>query len=295
VSLFGENLALALTVEGMALRGLVFADRSVESWFNIPLSPDSVKGGLISAPEKVGKVMAEAIRERGLPRKGVLAALPSSGSVAETLTLARTKKGKLDELVKREVKRLAIASPDSNYLYWQLLSAEGDKQQVSVLTTPKENVRNLVAACRAAGITLKDIDLKPFALTRAVKCKDGIIVHGEMDCIEIVIVNNFSTSVFRGIPLEAAAPGWDTAISQLLRELPITIDYYNHTHHDSPISPDIAIYLTGELALDSALRQRVAEAAKRPVGSIEPPVDCPKNFPMVQYMTSIGLMLKSKV
>ena len=293
MKLFGDNSAIALTVEGMALRGLVYADRNIKSWFNIPLSPDTVRGGVILAPEKVGKIIAEAIEERNLPRKGVLAAIPSSGCNTETLSFPQSSKVKLEELVKREIRRLGMAKLEDNYLHWQTLPKKGDKQQVYALTTPKVNVLNLVEACRVAGMKLKVIELKPYALARAVNCKEGIIAHGEMDHIEIIIVDNFSASVFRGIPLEVSQPDWEIATSQVIRELPITIDYYNHMHRDSPLSSELPIYLTGELALDPVLSQKVADAAKRSVSSLEPPITSPENFPTAQYMTGIGLMLRS--
>jgi hypothetical protein len=64
-------------------------------------------------------------------------------------------------------------------------------------------------------------------------------------------------------------------------------------HRDAPLSPDLPIFLTGELALDHILSRKVADAAKRPVSALEPPIAAPENFPIAQYMTGIGLMLRS--
>jgi len=286
---------MAFTIESMTLRLLVFSGRKIESWHSVSLSPNLVREGLISVPEGVGSVMAEAIRENDIPKRGVVCAVPSTGSATQTLTMPGVKKGNVKEMVSREIKRTMPGSVDVDFVYWQQLPGEEvHKQQVYALAVPKSNIVGLVEACRAAGVTMKGIELKPFALVRAVNCKSGIIVHGEVDNVELVVVDKFFPGLFRSVPVKDATPTPEMASQNLLRELPFTIDYYNRTYRDSQLAPEAAVYLSGELALDPKLAMEITQATGREVVGVEPVEEYPPNFPLAQFLTNVGLMLREK-
>jgi len=288
---------MAFTVESMTLRMLIFSGRKIESWYSVPLSSSLVREGLISVPEGVGSVMAEAIKENVIPNRGVVCAVPSTGSATQTLTLPGVRKGNVKEIVSREIKRAMPSSLDVDFVYWQELPGEEvQKQQVYALAVPRSSIVGVVEACRAAGVTIRGIELKPFALVRAVNCKSGIIVHGELDNIEVVIVDKFFPGLFRSIPVKDAKPTPEVASQDLLRELPFTVDYYNRTYRESQLDPEAAVYLSGELALDPKLATQITQATGREVvsSSVEPPGEYPPNFPLAQFLTNVGLMLRDK-
>jgi len=289
--------AMALTIEGLSLRILTFSGKKIEGWYNIPLNANFMKDGLVTAPQDVGKVMAEAIQEKGVPRSGVLAALPSMGAASQVLTLPKVKGNKLEEMVVREVKRLMPGATEVDYIYWQPIAngvTSGQKQSVYALAVPRSNVINMVETCSTAGIKLKGLELRPFALARAVNCKSGIIIHGEVDSIEIVIVDKSFPGLFRNIPVKDANPNPEAAWQHLTRELPFTLDYYGRSHHDSSITAETAVYLSGGLALDPEMSLKLSQATGRKVERVEPPPGCPENFPLEQYLVNVGLMLKGK-
>lgn len=290
-----DRRGMAFTVESMTLRMLIFSGRKIESWYSVPLSSKLVREGLISVPEGVGSVMAEAIKENVIPNSGVVCAVPSTGSATQTLTLPGVKKGNVKEIVNREIKRAMPSSLDVDFVYWQELPREEvQKQQVYALAVPRSNIVGVVEACRAAGVTIRGIELKPFALVRAVNCKSGIIVHGELDNIEVVIVDKFFPGLFRSIPVKDAKPTPEVASQDLLRELPFTVDYYNRTYRESQLDPEAAVYLSGELALDPKLATEITQATGREVVSVEPPGEYPPNFPLAQFLPNVGLMLRDK-
>jgi hypothetical protein len=207
------------------------------------------------------------------------------------------KGGKLKEVVDRELKRAMPGSAEADYIYWRPVGGggtAGQKQEIYALAVPRNNIINMVEVCRTAGVKLKGMELRPFALARAINCKNGIIVHGEIDSIEIVIVDRSFPGMFRGIPVKDVSPSPEAAWQYLMRELPFTIDYYNRSHQDSNVTAESAIYLSGGLALDPEMAPRLAQATGHKAAPIEPPSGCPQNFPLAQYLVNVGLMLKGK-
>lgn len=295
---FLNSHSMVFGIEGLSLRMLTFSGKKIESWYSIPLNPNFVKDGLVTAPQDVGKILAEAIQEKGVPRSSVFAALPSTGAASQVLTLPRLKGGKLADMVIREVKRLMPGAADVDYIYWQPIAdgvALSQKQSVYALAVPRSNVINMAETCNNAGIKLKGLELRPFALARAVNCKSGIIVFGEVDSIEIVIVDKSFPGLFRNIIVKDVNPSAEAAWPNLVRELPFTIDYYNRTHHDSGITVETPVYLSGGLTLDPDAFAKLSQATGgRKVERVEPPSWCPENFPLEEYLVNVGLMLKGK-
>ena len=114
----------------------------------------------------------------------------------------------------------------------------------------------------------------------------------EADAIEVVIVVEGFPDSFRSVAVQGVGGDDDyAAVQQLLNELPRTIEYYNRSHPDTPLADETPVYLCGGLALDPEVAMGVADVTGREVANIEPPVDCPPDFPLVQYMTHVGLML----
>ncbi|HXZ95008.1 MAG TPA: hypothetical protein VEG28_03745, partial [Dehalococcoidia bacterium] len=218
MALFSSR-AMAFTIEGLALKILIFSGKKIENWYSVPLNPNLLKDGVIISPDVVGRVIAEAIQEKGVPRNGALAALPSTGAASQVLSLPRIKGGKLGEVVVREVKRLMPGAVDVDYVYWQPFDngiIKGGKQSVYTLAVPKNSVINIVETCDTAGIKLKGLELKPFALARAVNCRSGIIVHSEIDGSEIVIVDQSIPGLFRNIPIKDDTPSAEVSWQNLL-------------------------------------------------------------------------------
>jgi Tfp pilus assembly PilM family ATPase len=282
---------MTLAIEGQSVRMMTFSGKKVKEWHEIPLNPGWVRGGIVTKAEDVGKAISEAIEENKLPKSGVLAALPSTGSGAQVLTLPKVKKSQINAVVDRELRRLSPgSSTEQDYVFSQMLPKKGTQQEVYALSVPKKNVLNLVEACRAAGIKMTAMELEPFALARAVGCENGVIVHAEVDSIEMVIIDHSFPASFRSV--QAQSGGTEEAAQLLFTELPRTIEYYNRAHPESPLEDDSPIFLSGQLALDPEVVMGVVEVTGREVANIEPPVNCPAEFPLAQYMTHVGLMMR---
>ena len=299
-----DGHGMAFVIEGFSVKMLVFSGKKIESWYSAPLNANWVKEGLVASPEYVGGIMADLVREKRMPRSGVLAALPSAGSGNQVLSLpsmGRLRGRKLNEVVHRELRRVMPGSAEVDYIYSQLLQGNGvkQKQKVFALAVPRVNVMSMVETSHAAGISMKALELRPFALARAVGCKSGIIVHGEVDSIEVVVIDKSLPALFRHISIKEtvanAVPTVETAFQILFRDLPTTIEYYVRMNPDNTsINSETPVYFSGNLSVEYDAGKNLETATGRQVSSVEPPLECPANFPLAQYLVNVGLMMKGK-
>ena len=184
-------------------------------------------------------------------------------------------------------------SLDVSYLHWRALPIRTHQRQVFVLVVPKEPVHALMKAVQTAGLKPKLIDLKPLALMRAVNRRDAIIANGESNSVETAIVVEDTPALIRGTVLGEGALSPDYAVGHISDELVRTIAYYNDSHKDDPLDPELPIYLTGALASSVSFSINVATLTGRPIDPLDPPLRYPTELPVVEYMVNMGLVIRA--
>jgi hypothetical protein len=285
-------MTVALSIDGNGLRIVKSSGKKIEKWDTVGLEAQLLKEGLITDTARMAEIIKQALSERKLSAKNVRWSLPSIGSSAQIINLPDSGKGNLETTIQREARRVLAVSPETTDLHWQLLPGSGSQRRVYAVAIPKESVRGLLTVCKSAGLTIESIDLKGLALARAVDQKDAIIAHGEINSVEIIIMLDSLPALMRGIWLREKNLDTAKVTALLLQQLASTIEYYNDMNRTNPLPADVPIYLTGEIALNPELAQRVSTLSGRTVAPLELPLSYPEHFPVALYMVNLGLILK---
>jgi hypothetical protein len=286
-------MTVSLSIDGNDLRITSSSGKKIDRWDSIGLPPQLLREGLITDTTRMAQFIKETLNERKLSTKRVRWALPSIGSTSQIITLPQAGKGNLTVTIEREARRALSVSPETSYLYWQLLPGTGTQHRAYAVAVPKELTETLIRTCQIAGVTIENIELKSLALSRAINQKDAILTHGEVNSVEMVIMIDSLPTLMRGVWLREKDMDAGRVTALLLQQLASTIEYYNDMNRSSPLPANVPIYLTGESALNPQLAQRVSALSGRTVAPLEPPLSYPPNFPVALYMANIGLILKS--
>lgn len=284
---------LSLSLEGTTLRILSANGDSVEAWDSVPFNPRFIRNGYVADPEGLGQVIKNALEERKLTKGKVVCALSAVGTTSRILSLPKVEKGQLGSIVNREARRVVGSSLDDSYLHWRALPLKTAQQQVYLLTVPKEPLHALMKAMATAGLKPRLIDLKPLALMRAVNRRDAIIANGESNSVEVVIVIDDVPTLIRSAFLGEELLSADYAVGRISDELVRTITFYNDSHHDEPLNPELPIYCTGAVAGSVPFAINVATLTGRPIEPLEPPLRYPAEMPAAHYMVNMGLVLRA--
>ena len=288
-----EKQVVSLSIEGTTLRIMSAVGSSVQTWDSVPFNPHFVRSGHVADAAGLGEVIKKALVERKLTKGKVVCAHPCVGTTSRIITLPKLKSGQLESVVSREARRLIGGALDDSYLHWRLLPLKGAQQQVYLLAIPKQPLHDLVGAIRAAGLKARLIDLKPLALMRSVNARDAIIANGESNSVEVVIVLDDVPVLIRSAFLSDEMLSTDYAIGRISDELTRTISYYNDSHRDAPLGPEIPLYLTGSVAGSAPFALNVATLTGRPVEPLQPPLRYSDELPVAHYMVNMGLILRT--
>jgi len=184
------------------------------------------------------------------------------------------------------------AASQESFVYWQPVDGSAETQQVYVVAVPKEPLLAMVNTLKVAGIRPYSMDLRVLALARSVNRKDAILANLESNTADVAVVANDIPVLMRSMYLGDEPVGMAEAQDRLVRELARTIDFYNDNNRSNPLPPTVPVYLTGDLASDPDLITPVESSTGHPVSPLEPPMECPPDFPASQFMVNVGLALK---
>lgn len=283
---------VTLNIEATSARVLVTDGRRVTHWGSVPLPPGLVKDGLIVAPAQVGSLIESLLVDKRLSRKRVIVSVPGMRSVPRILTLPKIKPALLRDAIRYEAEREMPVPLEELNLFWKSLGGDGSERQFFVVGVPKALFDAELQALDHAGMSAPVLDLKPMALARAVDRKEAVIVNLETESSDIVLVVDGVPVIMRTLILRGDEVAPQDKVGQAAAEVSRTVEFYNSGHPDHPISSATPVFVTGELAKDSASADLVRAAISNPVEKLEPVLECPADMNVSEYAVNIGLALK---
>ena len=283
---------VTLNIEATSARVLVTDGRRVTNWGSVPLPPGLVKDGLIIAPAQVGSLIGSLLVDMRLSRKRVIVSVPGMRSVPRILTLPKIKPSLLRDAIRYEAEREMPVPLEELNLFWKSLGRDGPERQFFVVGVPKALFDAELQALDHAGMAASILDLKPMALARAVNRNEAVIVDLEHESSDIVLVVEGVPVIMRTLILRGDDISPQDKVRQAAAEVSRTVEFYNSSHADRPISSATPAFVTGEFAKDGTLVDLVRAAISNPVDTLQPAIECPADMTVSEYAVNLGLALK---
>ena len=285
---------LMLSLEATEARLLVVRGQRILHWDRLPLPEGSVRNGQIVLPTAFGQAIAQLVEQASAPRRKAVVSLSGQGALVRIFDLPAVPARMLEEAVRREARRELPLPLEQLYLSWQVIGdPNASRRQVFVLGVPREGLDNCAIGLRSAGVRPVAMDLKPLALARAVNLADVLIADIEAETESMILVRDFIPHIVRSV----ASPGGSTRppderAEHMAVEIQRIFDFYSSTKAAGlpPWSP--VVCLTGALGGEEQIRTQVGQ--HWPLVEPNSPIPLPEGFPLLSYLTNIGLALKNK-
>ena len=139
--------------------------------FNVrEISPGLIENELILEPEKLSKIIREAISSAGpkkINTKKVICSIPESKVFLRTISIPIIKEEEAAEAVKWEIEAGIPLEVDRVYFDWQFLEQKDGKQNVLTVAVSKEVVDNLVALLESCGLSVYGMEMESISTARS--------------------------------------------------------------------------------------------------------------------------------
>jgi type IV pilus assembly protein PilM len=284
---------VTLAVESSDLRYLSTKGGKAARWGSVPLPRGLVVEGLITDAAEMGRLVNDLFEAENLDRKHVVTSLSALRSIPRLLTMPRLQASLLEEAISREARKEMPISLENLYLSWQSMPGVGEQQRVYMLGVPRDLVDAQVRSLESAAIAPYVMDLKPLALIRAVNQAEAIIVNLEETSLDIVLVVDYLPAIMRTFSLERETLDDAARLERLQQELSQTIRFYNDSHSSASIRSSVPVFASGRLFVDDETNDTFrAMLGTRTLERVAAPLPVPKDLPLAEYVTNLGLALK---
>jgi len=283
---------ITLNISDTSIRLLSVKERHVQVWGDVPLAPGLVKDGLILQPKAVGEAIDALFKSTKVSKEQVITSLTGLSFTHCILSLPRMKPALLEEAILRGAKKEIPLPLEELYLSWQAIGGGHDELNYFVIGVPRNLIDAVTQTLAEAGVKPYIMDLKPLALARAANRGDALIVNLEPDCFDIVLVANGIPAIMHTITPGGEGASLEDNIRRLTDGISKTVNFYNNSHPENPLSPTTPLLLTGELSADATTSQLIQAQIEYPVELLVPPLEFPPDLPVALYTSNMGLALK---
>lgn len=283
---------ITLDISCTAIRLLAARGRRAETWASAPVQPGMIEQGLILDPEALGDRIKRLMQAGNMSGRKVVASVTGLYSICRLVRLPQL----LAEESKGEgpVMQAAMAAMpvplEELYVSWQTIDDDEVGPLAFVIGTPRNIVDAQMQALRSAGIGARILNLKAMALIRLLNPQNALIVNMEPDSLDIALILDGLPLVMRTV-VQQPDISLEERIESLATNLEQTTLFHDYRSPASPVSPDLPLFLAGQVADDPAVPVMVQDTVPYPLAPLEIPMEYPRNLPVYQYAVNIGLAL----
>jgi len=285
---------VSLFVEDTAIKLLHTKGRKVDKWAKIPLEPGLVSDGLIVEEEQIADRIKELFKQHKIGTKTVIAGLSGLNSVYRLTSLPEMPDNILSAAIKQEAARIIPVPIDQMYLSYQVLPSSPEEIQVFLTAFPRNSADALLRTLSKAGFRATSLDLSPLALCRTVDAPEAIVIDAHAASLDIAIMVDRVPQVIRSFSLPGETDSLADRLPTIVEELDRTTAFYNSGHKEKPLSPKTPVFVAGDLVMAPESWSLFSGTEDAPVTELPSPVQSPEGFDASQFMTNIGLSLKTQ-
>ena len=172
----------------------------VESYAAEPSPPNAINEKAIVDAQAVGEAVRRAVKRAGARSKECAVAVSGDAAITKVIQMPRNlRENELESQVEMQADQyIPFPMEEVSYDFEVIGPSEKDPEMLDVLlvATRSENVEQRVAACAAAGLTAKIVDVEAFALENACRLLTHQMPDGGLSRVIAVVDFGASSTTF---------------------------------------------------------------------------------------------------
>jgi type IV pilus assembly protein PilM len=195
-------LGLDITTSSVKLieLGLSGGQYRVESYAAEPTPPNSINEKAIVDAAAVGDAIKRAVKRAGARSKEAAVAISGDAAITKVIQMPRSlSESELEAQVEMQADQyIPFPMEEVSYDYEVIGPSEKDPEMLDVLlvATRTENVEQRIAACTAAGLVARIVDVEAFALENACRLLTHQMPDGGLERVIAVVDFGASSTTF---------------------------------------------------------------------------------------------------
>lgn len=298
-----RSSSASLSIEHGLIKLLVSKGETILEHRVLMANPRFFREGHVNNATRVASVIEGALPSMDAKFQHACAVVPGFQNRIKIMEFPKASGFDPRAIIGQEAARTMKVTPESYYLTWKQLPDSFDRSRWLVLAAHRRAITSVMETTKRAKIKVSTLELRPFALARAVNRPEAVIAWAAPDGCDVVIVKDF-------IPVEHQSLFWgaemveDTVLVDRLTEaVGRTIANFNETSPVGPVPEDTPVYTCGspvsrgpalsDESRGASIAQQVARSLRLPRGDLEIPMEAEAGFPVDDLVVNVGLNLRN--
>ncbi len=289
----GVKEATSVTIESGTMKILSTRMLDVVDYREVPLSTQLYAGGVVVDAGTISRHLAAALADMKGAHRSLYAAVPGYQSAMRRFDLPDVREIDPKEVIPREARRVLGIPVENAALRWQRLPGRSRIGRWLVAASSDASFSSISAVVKGTGHKMRALELRPFALTRAVGHPTVVCVFVSSDGCDVAIVRDWEPHTYQSVYWETGSVS-DTGdlVRRLTEVVENTVDLHNLHNPEVSLTPDVPITVAGgETDHHPNLGIMVAASSGRDLVFGKNPLNAPSDFPYQSLVVNVGLAL----
>lgn len=287
-----QRKVASITIEHGIIKLLVCRGLQVVDYRVLLANPRFFREGQVSNTTRVAGLVQNLLTEMAGNFQRAIGAVPGFQNTLRLLEFPQASGLDPKVAIPQEASRTMMVSLETYHLDWHRLPDRLGRTRWLVVAASRRSIASLLETAQKAGMGVTTLELRPFALARAVNQPEAVIAWAAPDGCDVVIVKD-------SVPVEYQSLFWgaelveDTVFVDRLTEIiGRTVAAYDGASPE-PLSEEAPLYVCGfPISHSPNIASQVAENLQRPAGELALPLSYPADFPIHDLIVNIGLVLQ---
>lgn len=285
--------ATSVTIESGAMKILSTRVRDVIDYRIVRLPAQLYSGGVVTDPRSISRYLGVSLAEMDGAHRRVYAAIPGYQSVLRRLDLPDVRNLDPKQVMPREAKRTLGLGVENSVIRWQRLPGRSRVGRWLLAAASDASHSAISTIVGGTGHKLQALELRPFALTRAIGHPTMLGVFVCNDGCDVVVTRNWEPHTYQSVYWDSESVVETTyLVRRVVEVIENTIDLHNLQNPEISVTADVPMVVTGgEVERRARLGDMLASSVGRDLAEAACPLNAPSDFPYHSFVVNVGLAL----
>ena len=285
--------ATSVTIESGAMKILSTQVLEVIDYRIVRLPAQLYSGGVVTDPRSISRYLGVSLAEMDGAHRRVYAAIPGYQSVLRRFDLPDVRNLDPKQVMPREAKRTLGLGVENSVIRWQRLPGRSRVGRWLLAAASDASHSAISTIVGGTGHKLQALELRPFALTRAIGRPTILGVFVYNDGCDVVVTRNWEPHTYQSVYWDAeSVVETPYLVRRLVEVVENTIDLHNLQNPEISVTADVPMVVTGgEVERRAGLGTMLASSVGRDLAEAICPLNAPSDFPHHSFVVNVGLAL----
>jgi type IV pilus assembly protein PilM len=284
---------ITITFEDTVIRIAVNQGRAIKNAFSVPVPENMIIDGIVMDTGAMGLLIKDILKANGISENEVTTSVSGNHAIYRVVRLPQLPANMIPDAAGHELAKAIPVPLAEMYTSWQSLSITHDEIILALLAIPRDNIDSVLNTIKAAGLSCRQMDLKPLALSRVTDQLNAVVINIQPRGFDIVIMVEGIPEIVRSLLFTRNTMTPHEILNEVKEELDRTVTFYNSGKPAITIGNDTPIFISGDFqAIGTEIKAFFSGGPGYQKRDLPHLIEYPQGCSFEEFAVNTGLIFK---